>query len=137
MPRRRVRPKQRTAVFTEHGLLWSADMLTLDADHAFWESTVNAPIVECSFVRIYPPAGLTPEQIATAKAWLLEKGKASAVKVMPQPTEAVPDALEATTAAPSRPIRQVVFDRAARTPGVRCHGALADLLTGCMDKAGI
>lgn len=137
MPRQRKRVA-RTVNFTEHVLNDAAEMYTFDADHAFWTSTSNAPTVEGCFVRLYPPAGLTPEQISTAKAWLLKGGGASAVKVMPQPTEAVPDALPAL---PHRTevlgIRGVVLARAARTQGVRDQSALKSLLTQCMDKAGL
>ncbi len=136
MPRTRKAPKGRKVKFTEHDLCDSAEMYTFDADHAFWQSTESTPDVEGCFVRIYPPAGLTPEQVAFKKHLLMDLG-ASAVKVMPQPTEAVPDAPEPTAAQPERPIRQVVMERAVRTQGVRDQSALTDLLTECMDKAGI
>ncbi len=136
MPRTR-KVKGRKATFTEHVLPDSAEMYTFEADHPFWQTTSNAPHVEGCFVRLYPPAGWTPESIATSKRWLMDTGGASAVKVMAQPVEAVPDAPELTTAQPERPIRQVVMERADRTQGVRDQAALANLLTQCMDKAGI
>lgn len=138
MPRTRKAPKATGPKFTEHFLPDAAGMFTFDAHHPFWANiTSGAPNVEDCFVRLYPPAGLTPAQIATFKAVLMQKGGASAVKVMSQVVEAVADAPEPATAVPSRPIRQVVLERAIRTKGVRDQDALADLLTACMDKAGI
>lgn len=135
MPRLRKKPPG--PAFTDHDLPDAAEMYTFESDHLFWQSVSNAPYVEGCFVRLYPPAGLTPAQISTFKAWLLQDGGASAVKVMAQPTEAVPDAPAEVAAQPGRTIRQVVMGRAARTKGVRDQSALTDLLTTCMDKAGI
>ena len=131
MPRMRKRPLVPVATFTEHDLTDASDMMTIDADHLFWTSSVDEPmpVVDGAFVRIYPPAGLTPEQVAMFKALLMQIG-ANVVKVMPIPVEAVPDAPDApTTSSQPASIRQVVIERAARTQGVRDHGALADLLT--------
>lgn len=138
MPRVRKRALVKVVTFTEHDLADATDMLTIESDHLFWTSpAINAPDVYGAFVRIYPPAGITPEQVATFKAVLIQVG-ASAVKVMPIPVEAVPDAPDVPSGSlPHVPIRQVVIERAARTQGVRDHDALADLLTQCMDKAGI
>ena len=61
----------------------------------------------------------------------------SAVKVLPIPGEEVPDVPGGQSTTLHQTIRQVVMERAARTPGIRDQGALADLLTQCMDKAGI
>ena len=138
MPRQRSKlPSKTTPTFTEHDLCDAAGMITLEDTHPFWTSTTNAPTVKGSFVRIFPPAGLTPEQIATFKQWLLQDGGADAVKVMPVLVEVVPDAFEVQASVPEYSIRKVVFARAARTPGVRSLTALNELLTSCMDKARI
>ncbi len=139
MPRMRKAPKARAATFVEHDLHDSAAMMTFDADHQIWTDNCQNlnPIADGDFVRLYPPMGTTPERVEALKRHFLDNCDAGAVKVMATPVEAVPDAPEPTTAQPERPIRQVVMDRAARTQGVRDQSALADLLTQCMDKAGI
>lgn len=142
MPRKRNTPKKVTpaAVFTGHTLEDAAEMMTLDADHVIWSDTAQgAPNVEDHFVRLQPPMGVTVQEVAKMKAHLLDECGAAAVKVLPVQVTVVAEAteLEDDEVQPERPIRQVVLERAARTPGVRCQDALEELLTQCMDKAKI
>ncbi len=136
MPRTRKVTKKSGVNFTEHVLHDAAEMYTFDADHDIWTDVEEDWEVEGCFVRLYPPAG-TAEVVVEHLVHLLMDNGASAVKIMPTPVEEVPDAPEVTMASPERPIRQVVMERAARTQGVRDHDALTELLTQCMDKAGI
>ena len=139
MPRTRKAPKPKDR-FIDHVLDTSAEMYTFDAGHRIWtmDDVNDLPDdFENCFVRLYPPIGTAPSDVDTLKRWLMDDCGASAVKVMATPVEAVPDAPEPTVAQPERPIRQVVMERADRTQGVRDQSALADLLTQCMDKAGL
>lgn len=129
------------AIFTEYEIMRAAAMVTFDATHQIWADNCQSlkPIVEGDFVRLYPPAGSTPERIDALKRHLLDNCGASAVKVMAPPVAAVADTPEllVDSTQPERPVRRVVMERAARTNGVRDLSALEALLTQCMDKAGI
>ncbi|MCK5642733.1 MAG: hypothetical protein KAJ19_18130 [Gammaproteobacteria bacterium] len=140
MPRQRTVAKKDIGgkLFTEHDFDEAAEMMTLGPDHPIWAGTqTDSPYFEDHFVRLQPPAGKTPQEVASVKRWLLDVSGASAVKVLPIPAEEVPEAPEVQSTAPQLGIRHVVMARAARTPGIRDQGELAHLLTVCMDKARI
>lgn len=137
MPRKRSASKKPRPKFTGHTLEDAAEMMTLDSDHDIWSGVEKAPNVEDHFVRLQPPAGITVQEVAGLKAHLLTNCGAAAVKVLPIPGDVVADAIEIEEVRPDRPIRQVVLDRAARTPGVRDQAALVLFLTQCMDQAKI
>ena len=139
MPRTRKKTTKGSPTFIEHEVEAAAQMLTIEPDDGAWKDLKTSAYVEEAFVRLSPPSGVTPEEVAKLKTYLIDTGGARAVKTLPIPGDVVADA-------PGDPVvpmtdvltmRQIVHARAKRTPNVRDADALDGLLDDCMDKAGL
>ncbi len=137
MPRHR-RAKEPADAKVRRVKVESAELIEVGPDHSAWQVEDYEGTCDGAIVKLVPPPG-TAESLVLHMERSFYAGGAISVKVMPTQEE-VRITVEGETfnfdeRIESRPLRQVVMERAARATSSHDPAALEALLTKAMDHA--